>query len=104
MATPFQNYTVHYQSGGTTEALIQLFNAGAFIGNITFHKDGTALPANVLQANGIHSVHYHISRFRDVLQILQYEKPLQIRISAGVATLMATGMEPTGEQEGLAPQ
>jgi hypothetical protein len=101
MPTPFQNYTLHSQSGGSTEALIQLFNAGRHIANINFHADGTALPANVLQANGIHVVHYHLSRFRDVLQILQYEKPLQIHITpAGVGTLMATGFEPVGEQEG----
>ena len=100
MATPFQRYTLHYQSGGSVEALIQLFNAGVFIGNLTFHKDGTTLPANVLQANGLHAAHYHLSRFRDVLQILQYEKPLHIRINEGVAILMATGFEPVGEQEG----
>ncbi|MFN2508716.1 MAG: hypothetical protein ABR589_08075 [Chthoniobacterales bacterium] len=100
MASPFQTYTVHYQSGGSSEALIQLFNAGVFIGNLTFHKDGTALPANVLQEGGVHDVHYHLSRFRDVLQILQYEKPLHIRIDNGVADLMATGFEPVGEQEG----
>ena len=100
MASPFQTYTLHYQSGGTSEAMIQLFNAGVFIGNLSFHQDGTALPPNVLQANGIHDVHYHLSRFRDVLQILQYEKPLHIRIVNGVAALMATGFEPVGEQEG----
>ena len=100
MATSFQTYTLHYQSGGSSEALIDLFNGRVLVGVLTFHKDGTNLPANVLQEGGVHDVHYHISRFRDVLQILQYEKPLHIRISDGVANLMAAGFEPVGEQEG----
>ena len=100
MATPFQTYTVHYQSGGTIEAQIQIFASGQFIGNITFHKDSASLPANTL-SNGIHNLNYTISRFRDVLQILQYEKPLQVNINNGVADLMATGFEPVGEQEGV---
>ena len=101
MATPFQNYTLHYQSGGSTAAFVQLFNAGRHMGNLNFHKEGTALPANVLQANGIHIINYHISQFRDVLQILQYEKPLHVHITAaGVGDVMATSLEPAGEQEG----
>lgn len=100
MATPFQTYTLHYQSGGSIEALIQIFNAGTICGNIKFHKDGSALPANTL-SGGIHTLNYHISRFRDVLQILQYEKPLQVNVTAGVADLMATGFEPVSEQEGV---
>ena len=71
------------------------------MGDITFHRDGASLPPNVLHPDGRHEIHYHLSRFRDVLQILQYEKPLQIHItSAGVGPLMATGLEPVGEQEG----
>jgi hypothetical protein len=101
MPTPFQNYTLHYGSGGTTEALIQLFDAGHHMGNLTFHRDGTTLPANVLREDGLHEIHYHLSRFRDVLQILQFEKPLQVHINrTGVGSLMATGLEPVGEQEG----
>ena len=100
MATAFQTYRLHYQSGGSSEALINLFNAGELVGVLTFHKEGTTLPPNVLQEGGAHDMHYHISRFRDVLQILQFEKPLHIRITDGVADLMATGFEPVGEQEG----
>jgi len=100
MATSFQKYTLHYLSGGSSEAVIDLFNDGVLVGVLTFHKDDTALPGNVLQEGGVHEVHYHIRRFRDVLQILQYEKPLHLRISEGVANLMAVGFEPVGEQEG----
>lgn len=101
MATPFQLYTVHYHSGGSLEAQIQLFNAGSFMGNLNFHKDGTVLPVNRV-AGGIHTINYHISRFRDVLQILQYEKPLKVNITAaGDGEIMATGFEPVGEQEGV---
>jgi hypothetical protein len=100
MASPFQTYTLHYHSGGVLEAQVQLFNGGIFIGNLNFLKEGTVLPANTL-IGSIHTVNYHISRFRDVLQILQYEKPLQVHISAGGdGKIMATGFEPVGEQEG----
>ena len=102
MATPFQTYTVHYQSGSSSEAFIQIFNAGVFIGQITFHKDGAAVPGNVLTASGIHFLNYSLSRFRDVLQILQYEKPLSIFIdrATGSGKLLTT-FEPAGEQEGV---
>ena len=100
MATPFQTYTLHYHSGGSSEAVIDLFDGRALVGVLTFHKEGTELPANVLQEGGLHAAHYHISRFRDVLQILHYEKPLHIRVKDGVANLMAAGFEPVGEQEG----
>jgi hypothetical protein len=100
MAVPFQTYNLQYQSGGGSEASIQLFNSRVFVASVTFHKDGTTLPPNVLLESGVHDVHFHISRFRDVLHLLQYEKPLHIRIKDGVADLMATGFEPVGEQEG----
>ena len=100
MATPFQTYTIHYQSGTAIEAFIQIFNAGSFIGNINFHKDAAPLPANTL-VSGTHTINYHLSRFRDVLQILQYEKPLQVNVANGVGNLLATGFEPVGEQEGV---
>ena len=74
MATAIQTYRLHYQSGGDTEALINLFDAGVLVGVLTFHKDGAALPANLLQEGGVHGAHYHISRFHDVLQILQYRE------------------------------
>ena len=100
MASSFHKYTLHYQSGGETEAVIDLFDGDSLVGILTFHKDGAALPPNVLQEGGVHAAHYHISRFRDVLQILHFEKPLHIRISGGVADVMSTGFEPVGEQEG----
>ena len=101
MATPFQTYTIHYQSGHPSiEAFIQIFNAGSFIGQLNFHKDSATLPANTL-SGGVHAINYHLSRFRDVLQILQYEKPLQVNVASGIGDLMATGFEPVGEQEGV---
>ena len=100
MVSPVQTYTLHYQSGGSSEALIDLFDAGVLVAVLTFHKEAADLPANVLQEGGVHDVHYHISRFRDVLQILQFEKPLHIRIKDGVADLMTSGFETVGEQEG----
>jgi hypothetical protein len=100
MATPFQHYTIHYMTGDSLEAQVQLFSNGIFIGNLNFHAPGTTLPANT-QTAGIFSLNYRIDRFSDVLQILQYEKPLQVHLRAGsVGDLMATGFEPVGEQEG----
>lgn len=100
MATSFQLYTVHYMTGGSLEAQVQLFQNGQFIGNLNFHAPGVALPTNSESA-GIFSINYRIERFRDVLQILQYEKPLKVHIRAGgIGDLMATGFEPVGEQEG----
>ena len=100
MAIPFQSYTLHYQSGGSSEALINLFDDRVLVAVLTFHQNDADLPPNVLQEGGVHDVHYHISRFRDVLQILQFEKPLHIRIKNGMADLMTSGFEPVGEQEG----
>jgi hypothetical protein len=103
MATPFQTYTVHYQSGASNEAFIQLFNANVFMGQITFHKEGAPVPGNVLTAGGIHFLHYSITRFQDVLHILQYEKPLAIFVDSGTGAgkIATTTLEPVGEQEGV---
>jgi hypothetical protein len=102
MASPFETYTVHYQSGSNTEAFIQLFHSGSFIGQITFFRDGTPSPGNVFTAAGLHFLSYPLSRFSDVLRILQYEKPLSIIIdrASGVGKIV-TSFEPVGEQEGV---
>jgi hypothetical protein len=102
MATPFQTYTVHYQSSAGSEAFIQLFNSGTFVGQITFHKDGTPVPGNVQTASGIHFLNYSLSRFADVLQILQYEGPLTVIIDRATGSgKLVTSFEPVGEQEGV---
>ena len=101
-ATPFQTYTVHYQSGASSEAFIQLFNAGSFMGQITFHKEGTPVPGNVLTAGGTYFLNYSITRFSDVLQILQYEKPLSVFIDRATGSgKLLTSFETVGEQEGV---
>ncbi len=100
MATPFQTYTIHYQSAPLIQAYVQIFNAGSWIGNLNFYTDGAALPANTLVGT-TYNINYHLSRFRDVLQILEYEKPLSVYLGTDGTGMIMTSFEPVGEQEGV---
>jgi hypothetical protein len=59
-------------------------------------------PADAVSPEGILQIHYSVERFRDVLMLIQYEKPLQLLFhpetkQGSVASCL---LEPVGEQEG----
>ena len=67
-----------------------------------FFHDGTPLaPAIVDDANGQIYVHYNLSQFAAILQLLREEEPVYLYGFDPTYAGLQTGGEPTGEEEGL---
>lgn len=104
----FDSYKMwYYAPGFGYEALIYLYKAGAYVGRITFHKDGEPTPKVSMDApfgTPQPAVHFPLSRLNDVIEMLRYEKPLYLFINPdvtyNVGIIGTDAMEPVGEQEG----
>ncbi len=97
-------YYTQYPSPPGFEAIIQAYQAGVFVGRIAFYSgavppNGTIAPLGVT----VPSIHYSLSRFNDVIEILRQEKPLYLYLdtTSGIGILATTDKEPVGEQEGV---
>jgi hypothetical protein len=87
---------------GIAVAGIYLYEAGIYRGYAYFYPDGTPLaPAVIDSANDFIAVHYNLSQLDGILQMLREEKPIYLyEFGVSNAGLMS-GMEPTGEEEGI---
>ena len=96
----FDSYRIWYSSRHPYEAHIYCYKATKLVGRIVFFKDDTAIPPNANQPSGP-SIHYPISRFNDVINILRYEKPLYLHLNLAnlIGEVATSDLEPTGEQE-----
>jgi hypothetical protein len=104
---PFESYTITYSSGGKgggPDVIIGCWSSGKYVGSINFSGDDEQLPTNIIVKDGQSVVlHFPLSRFNDVINILRYEKPLSMYIfDSGLGYIFAgssPGGEPVGEQE-----
>jgi hypothetical protein len=81
---------------------IFLFQGFDFRGYAYFFPDGTPLAPPVIDsANGQVYVHYNLSQLAGVLQMVREEKPLYLYEFGPTNAGLATGIEPTGEEEGI---
>ena len=87
---------------GIAVAGIYLYEAGTYRGYAYFYPDGTPLaPAVIDSGNDFIAVHYNLSQLDGILQMLREEKPIYLyEFGVSNAGLMS-GMEPTGEEEGI---
>ena len=67
------------------------------VGFIVFH-DGE-VPKPEILPHGVMRLNYHVSRIREIMDTIRYEKPLYISV-AGDKSMISTVREPVGEQEG----
>jgi hypothetical protein len=100
----FDTYGVKYSSpmvSGVTKAWasIACYDFHVEVGYIVF-PDSYPLPANLYTNNKI-KIHFHISRFNDIIGILRYEKPLHFYFdeSKKEGWIGTVSHEPIGEQE-----
>lgn len=95
----FDGYKIWYYSGFSYEALIYVYKGTAYVGRIVFFKDGGTLPPNASYPEP--SIHYPLSRFNDVVNILREEKPLYLFLNLDnkVGHLATADVEPAGEEE-----
>jgi hypothetical protein len=100
VSKPFDSYKIFYYSGHPYEALIYCYQAGAYVGRIVFFKDAASTPANANYASGP-SIHYPLSRYADVVDLLRHEKPLSLFLNLDnlIGILSTDENEPTGEDE-----
>jgi hypothetical protein len=95
----FDGYKIWYYSGHPYEVLIYVYKGTKYVGRIVFFKDGSAIPPNASYPEP--SIHYPLSRFNDVINILREEKPLYLFLNLDnkIGTLATTDIEPAGEEE-----
>jgi hypothetical protein len=88
---------------GIAVAGIFLYEGNQFRGYAYFYPDGTPLaPAVVDAANGQIYVHYNLSQFAAILQMLREEQPVYLFEFGPSNAGLHSGGEPVGEEEGLA--
>lgn len=97
---PIDGYRLWYYGKNSHHIYIQVYNAGAYQGSLTF-RDSTPLPDNELDPSGYIRLSYHRADYPNILDMLRNEKPLFIWINpsnkiGGIAT---DSTEPVGEGE-----
>ena len=86
---------------GVAVAGIYLYEAGTYRGYVYFFPDGTPLAPPVIDStNGRIFVHFNLSQFAGVAQMLREEKPIYLYEFGVTNAGLMTGSEPTGEEEG----
>jgi hypothetical protein len=87
---------------GIAVAGIFLLQGGIFRGYAYFYPDGTGLaPPAIDSVEGVIAVHYNLSQLAAVLQMVREERPLYLFEFGAENAGLQTGIEPTGEEEGI---
>jgi hypothetical protein len=102
----FDSYKIWYYSAFSYEALIYCYSSGKFVGRMVFFNDNETIPQNgIMNPFGPSSdeptIHFSISKFNDIINILRFEKPLYLFLNTTnwIGILATDNLEPTGEQE-----
>jgi hypothetical protein len=98
--TQIDQYEVMY-SANTFAPRIWLKHAGAYIGQLVFHPDGSALPADDVVSGQVW-LHYHLANYAHAIDLLRNEKPMYLVYNGsggGFENAIKTTPEPIGEGE-----
>ena len=103
MYKDFDEYKVFYtNSSKHYKAFIYLYHDKKYIGSLGFLNNDKVLPDAVFDnVNSIIRLHYHISNFGNIVEILRQEKPLRLYCHSDGFGWLTTSFEPIGEEEGL---
>jgi hypothetical protein len=97
-ATRIDSYLVQYSSN-TFYRRIGLLSGSAYIGQLVFMPDGTALAADKLSGTQP-QLYYHLKDFANCIDLLRNEKPVYLLWNGpGNENGLRTGEEPAGEGE-----
>jgi hypothetical protein len=98
----FDTYTVQYTSSkeDLPSASISCFNGTEWVGLLTFWERRSSVREPSL-INGRITLSYTLDRFRDVLDLLRNEEPLQLFLNptAKWGSIITKDREPVGEGE-----
>ncbi|MBC8224590.1 hypothetical protein H8E65_08380 [Candidatus Bathyarchaeota archaeon] len=87
-------------SPGTAVAGIYLYEGTKYRGYAYFFPDGTPLAPAVLDSvNGRVYVHFNLSQFHAVMEMLRTESPIFVYFVSPTNAALRSGKEPTGEEE-----
>jgi hypothetical protein len=87
---------------GIAVAGIFLYQGPDYRGYAYFYPDGTPLaPAVIDSTNSLIALHYNLSQMPAVLDVLREEEPVYLYEFGTENAGLMTGLEPTGEEEGL---
>ena len=97
-------YRAYHQSAPqySWETRIYVYNEGVSqYGQLFFMKEGQALPANTISANGLSgNIYYPISRLSEIRELLRNEKRLRLTLATnGIATISNETYEPIGDAD-----
>jgi hypothetical protein len=82
-------------------AAVSLYERGTPRGRAAFYPDGTPLAPPLIDAGaGRVELHLTLSQLEAVLQLLREEQPIYLYEQGPTDAGLATGQEPTGEEEG----
>jgi hypothetical protein len=98
--TQIDQYEVMY-SANTFAPRIWLKHGDTYIGQLAFHPDGAALPADS-DAGGQVQLHYHLANYAHAVDLLRNETPMYLLYSGsggGFENGIKTTPEPIGERE-----
>jgi|SRR5215217_4165092 len=100
--TKIDGYEVMY-SANQFPPRVWLKAGGAFIGQLIFRPDGSALPPDT-QAGTQVNLQYHLQDLQNILDLLRNEKPMYLLFSGsegGFENGIKTTPEPVGEEEAV---
>lgn len=96
----FDRYLLSYRAGSGVVAYVGCYTSAPWqdVGRILFYSDN--VPPNATFSNDLPSLHFSISQFNDIMNILRYEKPLFLRLETNsLYGDLASSSEEIGEQE-----
>lgn len=68
-------------------------------GQASFFPDGTELSPPLVDSSGRINIHFNLSQFHAVMEMLRTEQPIYLYYFAQTDAGIATGHEPVGEEE-----
>jgi hypothetical protein len=103
MNQKFDSYAIVYIGGPATPkrrgAYIYCYDQGTQVGKMQFFLNSSEVEPNTSSGTQI-VLSFDMSRFKDVVQMLEFEKPLYLYLSGTDGRLGTSDKEPVGEQEG----
>lgn len=98
-SSEFDSYIIYHEEnpGAAEKMVITCFSEDKTVGFISFY-DGD-IPKPEVLAHGVMKLTFHMSRIREIMETIRFEKPLFISV-IGEKSVLSTIREPVGEQEG----
>lgn len=76
-STPINYYEVMYAANAFPPIIWLVDSAGTFMGQLTFHPNGAALPPDGMNG-AVVSLHYHLDDFENCATLLRNEKTVYL--------------------------